>query len=301
MHARARNYIEAMTFWAPGTDWEVLDGAEGPATEGVWRARLGDQAWIVKRICPIEDGNDDKRSFQWWRREVEVAASGISAMFRGLVAPQYKVQEDDHGATLWSREIHSSPIPPYVVAHALGELATVEVDDPGWFVVGRLRARVALADSAESATLSVRNIDGKTRSLIESFWSRRDDALSLLDEMPHVLSHGDALPRNLLRHDGVDVTAIDWDQLGHSPVGSDLATFSMWVGEPIERLMDAYLEGAAELKIDPRLLKESVALTTALIAVSRLIRTASTNRFTGYRDRLVKATPQLSLALKLVE
>lgn len=285
------------TPWMPGADWETLSGGDGAATAGVRRARREDGSWVIKRVRR-GDSSRDPQSFRWWRRELEVASSGMTAAFDGLVAPESHAYEDSAGATLWTREVTVIPIPPLVAAAALGRFATVRIEDPGWFVTGRLRDRVALAEVSGACPVDLEGIDRGMRHMAEEVWSRRSGALTLLDEMPHVLSHGDALPRNLLRHDAGVVTAIDWDQLGHAPIGADPATFSMWVDAPVESLLASYLEGAKSLEIDPDQLRASVALTCSIIAISRALRTAGGEQFEGYRDRFVAAAPQMEHALK---
>ncbi|WP_193106696.1 aminoglycoside phosphotransferase family protein [Brachybacterium sp. FME24] len=287
------------TPWTPGADWEALGGGDGAATAGVWRARLDDGAWIVKRIRR-GDPSCEPHSFRWWRREIAVAASSVTATFEGLIAPESHVHEDTEGASLWTRDIASHRIPAPVVAAALGRFATVQIEDPGWFVVGRLRDRVALAGASDAPHFAIEGVCSGLRQRAEATWSQRDDALTLLDEMPHVLSHGDALPRNLLRHDEGLVTAIDWDQLGYAPIGADLATFSMWVDEPVETLLASYLDGAGALDLDPRQLRDSIALTISLIAISRALRTAGCERFAGYGNRFVAAGPQMARALQVL-
>lgn len=223
----------------------------------------------------------------------------MASRFRGLVAPEAHVEEDAEGASLWSCEVRPNRIPASVAAKALGGFSTVRIEDPGWFVSGRLRDRAALA--ADAGPLLLEGIGAAQRSRAEEIWSRRGDALALLDEMPHVLSHGDALPRNLLRHDAGVVTAIDWDQLGYAPIGADLATFSMWVDAPVESLLTGYLEGAASRDLDPGQLQDSVALTTSLIAISRVLRTAGSEQSEGYRERFMTAAPQMEHALKALD
>lgn len=285
--------------WMPCSDWDALGGGEGAATAGVWRARRDDGSWVVKRIRR-GDPSRDPRSFRWWRREIDVASSGMTAAFDGLVAPESYVQEDSAGATLWTRKITVGPIPPLIAATALGRFASVRIEDPGWFVTSRLRDRARLADASGAIPVDLEGVDTGIRWLAEEIWSRRSGALTLLDEMPHVLSHGDALPRNLLRHDAGVVTAIDWDQLGHAPIGADLATFSMWVDAPVESLLESYLEGARSLDIDPGQLRDSVALTCSIIAISRALRTAGGERFGGYRERFIAAVPQFEHARRVL-
>lgn len=283
--------------WKPDDGWERLPGAEGAATEGVWRVTTDDGNWIVKRLR-MNGPVADPHSYRWWRREIEVANSGISESFRGLVAPAYRLEEDDHGVTLWSEEVTSSSTPPEVVATALGTFAAIELDDPGWFSANRLRDRIAQVDPAAPARLDRSSFDKSTVTLMIDVWEARQTMLDLLDALPHVLSHGDALPRNLLRQDGPAVTAIDWDQLGYAPVGADLATYSMWTTTPTDFLVDGYVEA---LGIDRSAASAGLTLTTALIAVSRVIRTANTDQARGYQERLDKSLPQLADALRHID
>lgn len=211
----------------------------------MWRVRLHGEPWIVKRLArPAVEG--DPRSFRWWRRELEFARSGLAERLLGLRAPRYRVEEDEAGATLWSAEVTARPVPDQVVAYALGRLTTTRLEDPGWFPVGQLRARVGMADQAGGiGRLDPDHGDREALALARAVWQRRGAILDRLDALPRVLSHGDALPRNLLRHDGSTVTAIDWDQLGYGPIGADLATFGLWADSPVESLLPSYTRGVA--------------------------------------------------------
>ncbi len=287
----------------PPKDWESIAGAEGAATVGVWRVRVGGEPWIAKRLArPAEEG--DRRSFRWWRREVEFARSGLGAELIGLRAPRYRVEEDDAGATLWSAEISSRTVPDEVAAHALGRLTTTRVEDPGWFPVGRLRDRVGLADQAGGVgQLDPDHGDREALALAGEVWARRAAVLDQLDALPQVLSHGDALPRNLLRHDGSTVAAIDWDQVGFGPIGADLASFGLWADSPAESLLPAYMSGA-----DPAHRSAAVvglACTTSLIATSRAIRAAAAEQDGSgsagpYRGRLDGSAWSMITTLEVV-
>lgn len=287
----------------PPKDWEPLAGAGGAATVGVWRVRVGGERWIVKRLArPAEEG--DRRSFRWWRREIEFARSGLGAQLLGLRAPRYRVEEDDAGATLWSAEISIRTVPDEVVAHALGRLTTTRVEDPGWFPVGRLRARVGLADQAGGiGRLDADHGDREALALARAVWARRAAVLDHLDALPQVLCHGDALPRNLLRHDGPTVTAIDWDQVGYGPIGADLASFGLWADSPAESLLPAYTSGA-----DPAHRSATVAglaCTSSLIAADRAIRAAAAEQDGSgsvgpYRGRLDRSVWSMITTLEVV-
>lgn len=282
--------------WAPHDSWEIIGGDEGAATLGVWRAERHDREWVVKRLR-LDSEHSDPRSFRWWRREVAVVESGIGTAFNGLVAPESFVEEDEEGATLWAEHIRPTPIPPAVAARALGTFAAVDLDDPGWFVQGRLRDRVRIAARHDPVRLQVDGVPAHIVGSAEEVWRHREAVLDHLDAMPHVLSHGDAIPRNLLRRDGSTVTAIDWDQLGCAPVGADLASFAAWVDADEDLLIASYLDGAAPLDLDADVLRDSMALNSALIAVSRVIRAGKGTQTFSPRERLLGAERHLRRAL----
>lgn len=281
--------------WRPGADWAPVTDAEGAATVGVWRVRDAGTTWIVKRLRR-DPSPSDPRAYRWWRREIEVASSQITAEFRGLIAPHYRVEDDAEGSTLWSRQVPHDPPAPVTVAQALGRFASVRIADPGWFSAGRLRDRIT-ATAPDGLACLESALDAETLHLTHEIWNRRETVLSLLDELPQVLSHGDALPRNLLRSDGATMTAIDWDQIGYNTVGADLATYSLWAPSPSTLLLKAYHEALDTGVASEYDVKMGFALTTALIAVMRFVRSEGSH---DYLDRLIRARPQLSLTLHAI-
>jgi len=242
----------------------------------------------------------DHNSFRWWRREVEVVESGIGTAFSGLVAPESFIEEDEEGATLWTVRIRTTPIPPAVIARALGAFAAVELEDRDWFVRGRLRDRVGIAARCDPARLKVDGVPARLVGSAEEVWHLREAVLDHLDAMPYVLSHGDAIPRNLLRHDGPTVTAIDWDQLGLAPVGADLASFAAWVDADEDVLIENYLDGARPLELNADVLRDSMALTSALIAVTRVIRAGRGAQALSPRDRLLGTERHIRRTLEVL-
>ena len=77
--------------WEPEPDWHPLPGGTGTSTVGVWRAAIGDQPVVVKRLArpaahdPAE--LSDPAHFAYWRREADVLATGIVGDTDGLRAP----------------------------------------------------------------------------------------------------------------------------------------------------------------------------------------------------------------------
>lgn len=288
--------------WAPGRDWIPLTGAGGPSTGGVWRVlRRGHSPQVVKRLIAPQSSTEPEQNphhFRWWRREADVGRTGIVVTTCGLAAPAISVEEDALGITLWMPAIAPTAIPDTTVAAALGLFASHSPLDPGWFSEHKLRDRVKFAD-AEGGLRRLEDtaVPRAVELATEQVWERRYDILDQLDALPHVLSHGDALPRNLIRHDGDRVTAIDWSQLGYAPIGADLATFAMWVTSPPEVLLSSY---QSELTTQERTSSAHTGfvLTTALIAVSRVIRSTSPGQ-DGSLDRLLRALPLMRSACTL--
>lgn len=287
-----------MNGWKPHPDWVPLAGAEGQATVGVWRATGHHEGWIVKRLRrpPGPDpALDDPRSFRWWQREIAVAESDLAGKFRGLAAPESRVEIDEHGATLWSVAVEHTDIGADTVAAAIGTFASLALPDPGWFTQHRLADRVAAAAQLDPSGETLRAL-ARPGSVATDVWQARAPLLAALDSLPHVLSHGDALPRNLLRHDADTVTAIDWGQLGYAPIGADLASYTMWVHADAGELLRIYLHHLGS-DADPKEARTGLSATTALIAVSRAIRTAGTDAAASYQQRLQRALPHLHKAL----
>lgn len=223
----------------------------------------------------------------------------MASQFTGLSAPDCRVEEDAEGVSLWSRFVTPEPPSPRTVAQALAIFGSVPIADPGWFVVGRLRDRIAATDSGGVDRLRS-SLDRELGDLVCRIWGRREVALRTLDGLPQVLSHGDALPRNFLSHDLETgrVVAIDWDQIGFNAVGSDLASYWMWTTAEAEQLVSDYtnaLEHGTATRAD---VGSGFALTVALIAVMRAVRSEGVQ---GYHDRLVRAREQLEVAVRLVE
>lgn len=292
-----------MSGWVPGPDWQAVADAGGSATRGVWRAERDGSTFVVKRLEPAGPKSADVRHHSWWRREAEVAISGILNDSRGLIAPApISVDEDEEGITLWSPEVPSAPIADDVLANALGRFSSQSLQDPGWFNRDMLRHRIAATDDVgglrpirESAL-----IDVSLLRTCHALWEMRESILDELDGWPKVFSHGDALPRNMLCLDGANVIAIDWGQLGYNTVGADLATFSLYATEELDRLIPPYCEGlrVSGQPVGEGSVRRSTVLIAALIAVSRASRAvAGGGDVDAYLGRLVRARPILEEAL----
>lgn len=289
--------------WEPDPSWQEVSGARGSATRGVWRAVQGEHPCIVKRLQrpPFRPGlaQLDRRHHSWWRREAEVARAGILAGSGGLIAPSpTRVVEDEDGISLWTPEIPAEPVADEVLANAYGRFASQEMTDPGWFNRGMLRHRVVATDRLGGAA-SLREegvVSDSLRSQCEGVWRARYVILDALDRLPLVLSHGDALPRNMIRRERDQVVAVDWGQLGYNTVGADLATLALYSSVEIDSLVEAYVDGLTGVRrANKSMVRYATIHTVALIAVLRASRAvASKQDIDGYLGRLRKAEPVLA-------
>ncbi len=293
-----------VTGWIPEPTWQVVTGGGGSSTRGVWRVERAGQRWIVKRLEPADPETGDVRRHSWWRREAEVATSGIINKSIGLAAPKpISVEEDDDGITLWSLEVPTAQIADDVLARAYGRFSSQPAQDPGWFTRHMLRDRISATEDVGG--ISPLQESGMTnRSLLRtcrSLWSQRVAVLDELDQLPKVLSHGDALPRNMLCQDGDDVIAVDWGQLGYNTVGADLATLSLYAEMELGELIPPYCEGLRENgePLDKATVRSATVQIAALIAISRASRAVAAGAdVDAYLGRLMRAEPILHEAIQ---
>jgi len=215
--------------WQPSADWRPLTAGTGQSTGGVW---LTPEQHVVKRLVP---GVEEPRHHAYWERQALVAESGIVAATSGLRAPAcLGVERDAEGITLRMADVPPANRSPQDLAAALGWFAQSEVREPDWGARDVLRDRLATVERRGGWSAL-----GADRTL-ETLWVRRDAALAVLDDLPHVPTHGDAHPINLLGRDGDDVLAVDWEQFGFGPAGFDLGYLLLAVETPLDELLDAH-------------------------------------------------------------
>jgi hypothetical protein len=234
--------------WHPSPSWRPLTTGTGQSTGGVWLTPDGE---VVKRLIP---GVADPRHHAYWQRQALVAESGIVANTPGLRAPTcLGVERDSTGITLRMAQVEPAALSPTALAAALGRFARVPLAEPAWGARNILRDRLATVERR-----------GRWSALpdYEDLWVRREAALTALDELRRVPSHGDAHPVNLLGRDGDDVLAIDWEQFGLAPAGFDLGYLLLAVDTPLDELLQAH--GG-----DPDAVRRGAVLVAAYTAVSR--------------------------------
>lgn len=255
--------------WGPETDWEPFPGGGGACTVGLWRARADGCHWIVKRLRTPGPDDDPELSAPdrpgYWRREADVAMT--IGRTTGLVAPEVRrVDEDEDGCTVWTREHAREPMAAPFVAGALGRFASAGLPDSVRPVRHLLGHRVGRAASRGGwPTLAGTMV----ASLTEALWARRGALLDRFEAIAEVPAHGDVVPANLLARQGDDVLTVDWGLLGFAPAGADLGYFALSCRESFEVLLSSYLSGLTTAGMSAR--PEDVSYAARLTAVYTVV------------------------------
>jgi Phosphotransferase enzyme family len=233
--------------WQPEPEWLSVPGGTGPSTVGVWRTQRGGQPLAVKRLGRPRAGDppelSDPTHFAYWRREADVAESGLNRSSPGLVGPMTAVEEDDDGITLVSEWVEDAGINGLFVAHALGRFAAADLGERPWLARDLLRRRLGRIEHRGGWPTLART---SAADLADALWTRREHFLQQYDALPLVPHHGDVTVRNVRGRDGDLVVAIDWQSLGTGPAGTDLGLHMAGARESPEPLADSYLLGLAE-------------------------------------------------------
>lgn len=180
-----------------------------------------------------------------WRAEPLVYASDLAERLpEGLAMPRgLRVEEsEDETAVLWLEAVDSDPVPwepedSVRAARLLGRLSgsarvapLAAIDPQPWhidaFVAGRLAFTVlpGLHDEATWAHPTVADHFGGLREGLTAVAGRLEALAAEFAASPHLASHGDACPNNLLRREGdPGFTLIDFGFWRPQPVAFDLS------------------------------------------------------------------------------
>ncbi|WP_166678066.1 aminoglycoside phosphotransferase family protein [Kribbella kalugense] len=226
------------------------------------------EGFVAKRLVP---GEGRPGHYAYWRRQAEVAGSGLLERTVGLRAPRcVKVESDPDGITLWTDAVQTTPLTSVDAAAAIGRFALNRLEPAQWFARRIMRDR--LADDQQhggwAALETAEVLPAHVRRTGHQLWTHRDEVMSELDRLPKQLIHGDAHPPNLLRADGDDVIAVDWDQFGIGPLGFDLGYLLQFTPTPIADLVAAYQTGSAATW-PARDVRRGAVLTAAVTLVAR--------------------------------
>ena len=247
--------------WEPQPDWYRLPGGTGTSTVGVWRAAMGDQPVVIKRLAR-PSGHDpaelsDPAHVGYWRREADVLSTGIVGATDGLRAPSAAVDEDAEGLTITREWVEDSANSGLFIAMALGRFSNSLVVRPRFLARHQLRDRLARAEQRDGWPTLARTA---IADVADQLWRRRTTMVEQVETLPQIPQHGDPAPANLPGRDGDHVVAIDWAMLGIGHVGSDLGLYSLAAREEFEPLLDAYLMG-----LDPGTASRDEVVTGARI------------------------------------
>ena len=264
--------------WQPEPEWLPLTGGSAVSTYGVWRTVIAGRPLVVKRLSAPgpEDPPElsDPRHFAWWRREAEVAATGLVEATVGLRGPVAAVTEDEEGITLTQDWVEDGANSGLFAAISMGRFAGIEVPEVRWLARDQLRSRLERIERRGGwPTLGRTTVS----DIADALWSKRERLLALLDGVPQVLQHGDPTLANLTGREGDDVVAVDWGTLGVGPIGADLGYYALGAREGFEPLLDAYLVGVpqrlqhrAEIALAAQVTMVYTAFTRAEWALARV-------------------------------
>ncbi len=256
--------------WQPQPGWHALPGGRGPCTVGVWRAVLGDQAVVVKRLGVPQPGDPgellDPHHFAWWRRDADVQATGIVEQTVGLRSGgPAAVDEDAEGITIIEPWVEDAANNGLVVARCLGRFVGNEFAASG-LASDQLRDRMRRVDHRGGWPTLARTT---VADVADRLWHRYPRLLDQLDALPQVPQHGDPTPANLLGREDDDVITIDWGTLGHGPVGSDVGYYALSAREDLQPLIDAHMLGLPEGTATRQQVEFGARVTAVLTALNR--------------------------------
>ncbi len=264
--------------WEPEPGWYPLPGGTGTSTVGVWRAALGDQPVVVKRLArpaPHDPAElSDPTHFGYWRREADVLETGIVAGTDGLRGPPAAVEEDPEGITITREWVEDASCSGLFVVMALGRFAGSLTVRPRFLAHHQLRDRLLRVERRGGWPTLART---SVADVADHLWRRRTTMLERVEALPQVAQHGDATPVNLLGRDGDRVVALDWATLGVGHVGHDLGQFALAAREDFDVLLETYLMGlppglaaAEDVALGARVTAVYTALTRAEWALERV-------------------------------
>lgn len=264
-----RRVCHHVAMWQPAQGWQRLPGA-GPSSLGVWTAQEAGRRVVIKRLVaptPLDDAMCHlSRHPAYWRRAADVALTAVVAKTPGLREPAVvRVDEDTQGITVVHEWVERVARPAVSWAHCLGRFAASGVAEQPWFVRDQLAARIAVVEGRGGW----RTLDRTpVADLADALWRRRGSYLARLAATAQVPQHGDPVPGNLWGAHGDDVIALDWATVGYGPAGADLGYLALSLPDDLERLLGAYVAGAAG-RFDPSTVRFAATCTAVFTVLTR--------------------------------
>lgn len=256
--------------WEPEPHWHPLPGGTGTSTVGVWRAAVGEQPVVIKRLARPAPHDpvafSDPEHFAYWRREADVLSTGIVAGTDGLCAVHAAIEEDPDGITITREWVEDGANSGLFVAMSLGRFAGSLTARPRFLSQNLMRDRMARVEHRGGWPTLARTA---IADVADHLWQRRTTMLDRVAALPQVAQHGDATPANLHGRDGDRVVAIDWATLGVGHVGGDLGQFALAAREEFEPLLEAYLMGMDPELAAPDEVARGAQITAVYTALNR--------------------------------
>jgi hypothetical protein len=263
---------------------------------------------IRKRLVSPESRQADPSARQeapsgvnYWKREFALYQSGLlDALPDGFSAPLcFHVEETSDACTFWMEEVGDEipiwPLSGYgVAAQHLGlfnglSLTTQPLPTYPWFTVDIQRQRERtnggffsnLEQRLQHPIVRAGWPDDVAEGILR-IWQERELFYQMLDQLPRVLQHGDAVRRNLMsrtsKNGQLETVAIDWGYAGVGALGEEIASTLVsaptWfqgvtpaqLPEMQEIIFDGYLEGLQQAgwRGDPNLALLGYLCTVAL-------------------------------------
>ena len=320
----------------------TLDGVDigqqsaGSGTVGICRvsgtARSGEetQPWsvVVKAVSDDAEGITHNRASSAQREMEFYSAGGLPEPQGGVRAALcYRIENRPDGSTwLWIEDFSDAIQPPWSPEQFVksaehlgawnGYWSGDNLPDSPWMSRDGLRLTYFNDDARANldqffryrdSPLSKRFVNSTQSDRMITLFDEAESILELTSGIPQVLSHINAMPKNLFpindpSHGDITV-GIDWASIGPERAGTD-ATYSLtsasgWLELPIEEVsqlmepvFDAYCEGlkssgwSGDLEL-VRLVAYAINGTAAAIKLSRMVGRA--NESQGARDFLETA------------
>jgi len=213
---------------------------------------------VVKRLmAPADDQREPGIRMPghagYWRRQADVAISGLVDGTPGLRAPVTAVEED-------------AAVNGLFAAAGLGRFAAADLGEAAWLARDLMRDRLGRVERGGGWPTLART---PVADVADHLWRHRGERLADLDALPRVAQHGDPGRPNLPGRVDDVIVALDWGTLGHGPVGGDLGYFALSAKEEFEPLLDAYRDRLPPGTATAEQITRGAQLTAVYTALNR--------------------------------
>lgn len=242
---------------APPETVDDLRGKSFASTVGVWRVRSAGRSLVLKHLAlgagssrtwPSEP---ELESQYYWRREVDVYASGLGGELPFRLPQCTTFERADGTVALWLEDVGDpEPWPDAEIAGVARRLAAMPVvaSPPAWFAGDFFKRYLELRADRFDPDLP--------------YWRRRAEIVERIEAGPRVLVHNDFHPGNIFRPNG-ELVVIDWAFCGLGVPGSDAGILAgdllfdgFFAVEEADRVLELVWD-AYSSALDPALVEEA--------------------------------------------